>query len=119
MEDVHIGVDRVFITAGFDQFRPDSGLADLVVLIQNDKDLVVILLGKARFLCHTLEDAAIVDHDGIALDADGIKEKGGHIDQLGFCGIGRIAENVDVTLGELTEASLLRSVGTPDRSGLQ
>ena len=119
MEDGHVGLHRIRCEARCQQLLLDTLLTDLVVLVQDDEHVVVVLLRKACLLGHALEDAAVIDHDGVALDTHAVQEQGGDVDQLGLGRVGGIAQDVDVALGELAETTLLGTVGAPDRAHLQ
>ena len=91
---------------------------DLIHLVEGDADGIQRVGGKAHALQHPAEDAAVVDVDGEAVEADAQQGAGGHVDELDL-GVGAlVAQNVDVALDELAQTALLGALGAEDAVGL-
>ena len=92
---------------------------DLIHLVEGDADGIQRVSGKAHALQHPAQDAAVVDVDGEAVEADAQQGAGGHVDELDL-GVGAlVAQNVDVALDELAQTALLGTLGAEDAVGLE
>ena len=92
--------------------------ADLVQLVEADADRIQIFGGKAHLLQHGPQDAAVIDVDGEAGEADGQQRPGGHVDELHFSVGAGIPQNVNIALDKLPQAPLLGTLGAVDAVGL-
>ena len=100
------------------QLGLDALGTDLVHLIKGDADGVQRVGRKAHAFQHAAQDAAVVDVDGEAGEADAQQGAGGHVDQL-HLGVGAlIAQDVNVALDKLAQAALLGALGAEDAVGL-
>ena len=111
-------VDGIFRQLLFGQLSLHTIGADLVHLIKGDADGIQRISGKTHALQHPAQDAAVIDVDGEAGEADVQQGTGGHVDQLHLGIGGRIAQNVDIALYELAQTALLRALGAEHTVGL-
>ena len=116
--DRQIARHRFCIIAVFQQLALDAVQADLVKLVQGDQHGADLFLRKACRQRHSAQNLPVVDVDGEIGQADLAQDpgdhRGGRGDQLDLGQAAVVAEDVDVALRELTEASLLRVVRAPD-----
>ena len=111
-------VDSVFRQLLLGQLGLDAVGTDLVHLVKGDADGIQRIGGKAHALQHAAQDAAVIDVDREAGEADVQQSTGGHVDEL-YLSIGRrIAQNVDIALYELAQTALLRALGAEHTVGL-
>ena len=121
---LHVAVERhVFFhlfrrISAFQQILFNAVEADLVKLVQRNQRAADFFLLKARRKRRCRQHPAVVDVDGELVHvhfgenlAEHRRRRGNQLD-LGQAAV--VAQNVDVALGKLTEASLLRVVRAPD-----
>ena len=121
---LHAAVERhVFFhlfrrVTALQQILFDAVHADLVKLVQRNQRAADFLLLKARRERRRRQHPAVVDVDGegvqVCLGEDLAEHRRRRRNQLDLRQAAVVAQNVDVALGKLAEASLLRVVRAPD-----
>ena len=119
LEEVRVPVDSLCRISGFLEFSFHALEADFVHLVENNENLVEVLFGKTGIGRHFLQDPPLVDVDRKALKANISKCCGRCGDELDFRQIRRLAQDIDVALGELAVAAPLGTVRAEHGSDLQ
>ena len=112
---------RFFAELQLDQFLHDAVDADLVLFVDRDEGPFERLVGNTKTRDNSSQDATVVDADRASI-------RPGEAESLECCSCRRdefdlgertsLTDDVDVALDELAEATLLRTLRTPDRSDL-
>ena len=104
--------------AGIAQLPLDSLAPDLVQLVERDEEIAVAAGLDAAEGRHRAQDPSVVQADTRTLEPELDERLRGRQDELDLGDLGDHAQDVDVALGELPEAALLRALGAPDRPDL-
>jgi hypothetical protein len=106
------------VFVAFHQFETDLLEADLVELVEDAEDVDPLFGGDAGEREQQIEDGPAGEADQIALDAERGERVAHPGDDFGVGDLAVDADRVEVELGELAVASLVRLVGAPDRRDL-
>ena len=96
----------------------DVVTGELVELVDGDERRLGVGGGGPRALDEEVEEGARVQTEGQSAEPESVEHRGRCRDDLGLDHRGRGTEHVDVALGKLAKAAILRSLGAPNGADL-